>query len=172
MPAIYPYRTTIRNEYLGVSKEVCGWTRDEFDWRVKNQLVKWAAQEQKKRLAESARQQTEDLRLRAERLTQEAQEQVRAFRNILHDGLSAPLVIDWGQLCDHRPFPPPPVFSFGHPKPDLGQVRLEILGSAPNEAAIRRDFNIPDERPFLELLLPFLRSRRQRLEEEAAEEFR
>jgi restriction system protein len=49
---------------------------------------------------------------------------------------------------------------------------LEILGPGPNEGAVRHDFNIPDERPFLELLLPFLRSRRQRLEEEAAEEFR
>ncbi len=47
MPTSYPYRTTIRNEYLGVSKEVCGRTHDEFDWRVRNQLAKWRAQEEK-----------------------------------------------------------------------------------------------------------------------------
>ncbi len=171
MPAVYPYRTTIRNNYLGLSKEICGRTRDEFDWRVKNQLVKWDAQEKKKRVAEDARQQVEDLRQKAERLTREVQERVQAICSILRDGLSAAHIIQWADLMDRRPAPPPPAFSFDFPKPDLERVRQAILGPPPNEDSVRHEFAVPDERPFVEMILPFLRSRRLRLEDEAAEEF-
>ncbi len=125
-----------------------------------------------KRLTERDRRQVEDLRQRAEWLTQEVQERVRAFRNILRDGLSAVPVVRWDDLLDRRTFPPPPAVSFDFPKPDLDRIRRDVLGPAPTEDAVRGDFGVPAERPFVEMILPFLRSRRRRLEEEAAEEFR
>jgi restriction system protein len=172
MGVVYPYRSTIRNEFLGVSKEICGRTYEECDWRARNQLAKWAAQEKKKRLADEARQQVEDLRARAERLTREVQERVRALRDVLRDGLSAEYVFRWSELMDKRSAPPPPVFSFNHRKPDLDCTRQALLGWPPTEDSVRLDFAVPDERPFIEMFLPFLRSRRQRLEEAAAEEFK
>jgi hypothetical protein len=66
MPTTYPYRTTIRNEYLGVSKVIRAMTSQELDWLVESQLAKWAVQEEKRRQAEDVRQFATDLKLRAE----------------------------------------------------------------------------------------------------------
>jgi restriction system protein len=168
----YPYRATIRNEYLGVSKEICARTCDEFEWRKANQRTKWNAQEAKKRQSDTARREVEDLRLRAEELTQEAQARLESFRSILNHGALAVLVVRWDELLDRRLPPNAPTFSFDLPKPDLNRIRLETLGLPPTEDVVRSEFGVPDERPFVEMILPFLRSRRRRAEEEAAEEFR
>jgi restriction system protein len=171
MAAYYPYRSVIRNDYLNVRKEVCARTEEEFDWRVRNQLAKWKAQEQKKRQLSEACQHVADLRAKAEYLSREVQERIKAYRTLLIAGLSAECVVNWNDLFDRSPFPPPPAFVFDHPKPDLAQIRAMLLGLEPNEDAIRREWAVPDERPFLELFLPFLRAKRQRLEGEAADEY-
>jgi hypothetical protein len=49
MPSQYPYRQTIHNEYLGVSKVIRAMTSDELDWLVEAQIEKWCDQETRKR---------------------------------------------------------------------------------------------------------------------------
>jgi hypothetical protein len=69
MPSQYPYRQTVRNEYLGVSKVIRAMTSRELDWLVEAQLVKWREQEARKRQQrqkeanhETARQYAENLK--------------------------------------------------------------------------------------------------------------
>jgi restriction system protein len=155
-------------------------TSQELDWLVQSQLAKWAAQEEKKRQTEGARQLATDLKLRAEALTREAQQQVEAYRTLLVASLSAAAPIAWDMLLDRRVFPLPPEFTFGTAKPeftfdaakpDVKQIRDQILDPEPDEYTIRRNLGVPEERWLLEMIFPFLRSRRLRLEEEAEEEF-
>jgi restriction system protein len=172
MASQYPYRETIRNNYLGVSKEICARTLDELNWRVWNQQAKWSAQAEKKRQTEAARQEVADLRLRAERQTEESKRRIEAVRSVLTEGIKAVAAVQWPHLRDHRAPPGPPTFEFEQAKPDLDRIRADILGPIPTEAGIRCDFGVPDERPFVEMVLPFLRSKRLRLEDQANDEFR
>ncbi len=41
MPSQYPYRETVRNKYLGLSKVIRAMTAQELDWLVEAQLAKW-----------------------------------------------------------------------------------------------------------------------------------
>ena len=47
MPSQYPYRQTIRNEYLGVSKVIRAMTAHELAWLIEVQPEKWAEQERR-----------------------------------------------------------------------------------------------------------------------------
>ena len=49
MPSIYPYRKTIRNEYLGLSKVIRAMNALELQWLVEAQIEKWDDQEARKR---------------------------------------------------------------------------------------------------------------------------
>ncbi len=171
MPSQYPYRKTVRNEYLGVSKVIRAMTRRELDWLVEAQLAKWQEQEARKQQQkrkdadrERARQHAENLRLQAEEDTRAAQENIERFRTILTRSLGVNLALDWEQFLDRRTMPP---FRFSQVKPDRDQIRLQILGPKPGERLVASP--IPEQPSFLEFFLPFLRKRRLKREAEAAE---
>jgi restriction system protein len=173
MPSQYPYRKTIRNEYLGVSKVIPAMTLHELDWLAEAQLAKWREQEARKRQQrqkeadrEAARQQAENLKLQAEEDTRAAQDNLETFRTILRGSLGVNLAPDWEQLLDRRCVRP---FQFSHPKPDRDQIRLQILGPKPTERQVASP--APEEPGFLESLLPFLGRRRLEREAEATELF-
>jgi restriction system protein len=164
MPSQYPYRQTIHNEYLGVSKVIRAMTSDELDWLVEAQIEKWRDQETRKRRQrrteaerKAASQQAENLKGQAEEDTRAAQENLETFRVILTGNLGINLALDWEQLLDRRCAQP---FQFSQPIPNKDQIRLQLLGPKPTETFVA---SLTLERPsFLEFFLPFLR--RGRLE--------
>jgi hypothetical protein len=162
MPSQYPYRQTIHNEYLGVSKVVLAMTVCELEWLVEAQLSKSREQEARKRQQrqmqadrEAARQHTDNLRSQAEEDTKAAQQNLEAFRTILTGSLGVNLALDWDKLLDRRSVPP---FQFDEPKPNRDEIRLQILGPKPTEKLIVSP--VPEGPGFLEMFLPFLRWRR------------
>jgi restriction system protein len=174
MPSQYPYRHTLRNEYLGVSKIIRAMSAAELSWLVEAQLSKWDEQESRKRqqqqkqaAAEAARERAENLQARAQAQTKSAQRNIEAFRAILSGSLATNLAVQWERLLDRRP---PPHFKFDHPKPSREMIWRELLGPEPEEPAVLAP---PSEKPrFLDQFLPFLkkqRSERNRLSLEAFE---
>jgi restriction system protein len=170
MPSQYPYRRTIRNEYLGVSKVIRAMTLLELDWLVE-ELARWREQEARKRQQkqkqadrEAALQHADNLRSQAEEDTRAAQQNLEAFRTILAGSLGVNLALDWDQLLDRRSVPP---FQFSEPQPNRDKIRLQMLGAKPTEKLIASP--VPEGPRFLELFLPFLRWRRLEREAEAAE---
>jgi uncharacterized membrane protein YqiK len=80
MPTQYPYRQTVRNEYLGVSKVIRATSAEELDWLMKLQFSLWREQEsrkqlrqQKEREREAAKQHAENLKCQAEEESKTAQ---------------------------------------------------------------------------------------------------
>lgn len=175
MPTQYPYRRTVRNEYLGVSKIIRATSARELEWLEGLQLTKWREQETRKRQRqlkemerEAARQHAENLKCQAEEETETAQKNLETFRNILAGSLQHNLALDWDQLLDRSSFRP---FQFNHPKPVKDAIRLQLLGPEPKEEMIARP---APEQPlyFLELVLPFMRNRRLKREIEAENAFK
>jgi restriction system protein len=173
MPSQYPYRETIRNKYLGVSKVIHAMTRSELNWLIDAQLAKWQEQETRKREQRQkdaerlqAWQQAVNLKTQAEEDTKAAQDTRETFQSILTGSLGISMALDWEQLLDRRSFS---AFRFSEPKPDRDQIRLQILGPKPTERAVA--FPVPERAGFLEFFLPFLRRRRLQRIAEAAEKF-
>src|SRR5262245_43278103 len=173
MPSQYPYRRTIRNEYLGVSKIVRAMTLNELQWLVDAQLSKWADQETRKRQQkereaerEANKQYAENLKYKAEEDTKAAEERLAKLRSILAGSLGTNLALDWEQLLDRRALPP---FNFSAPKPDRDEIRVRLLGPKPTERTV--DAPAAERPGLLELLLPFLRHWRLQREAEAMEEY-
>src|SRR5437763_1358159 len=173
MPSQYPYRQTIRNEYLGVSKVIRAMTLHELRWLVEAQLAKWAEQEARRRQSQrkeaqrlAARQHAENLKAQAEEDTKAAQQQLETFRTILSASLGVSLAVAWEPLLDPRGYPP---FHFGDPKPDRDAIRLHLLGPKPTEEYI------PPPRlekaRWWELFLPFLRNQRLERNKSAEERY-
>ncbi len=167
MPSQYPYRRTLHDDYLGVSKVIRAMTSQELDWLVESQLAKWHEQNNRKRQQQqkasdrqATRQHAENLKLQAEDDTKAAQEGLEALRRILIGSLSENLALDWDQLLVVKSVPP---FHFNQTKPDRDQLRLHLLGPKPTELAVA--LPLAEKPHFLEIILPFLR--RQRLEREA-----
>jgi hypothetical protein len=77
MPSLYPYRRTVRNEYLGVSKVIRAMTMHELDWLVEAQLEKWREQEDRKRQQRQKEADREAAREHAWNLKSQAEEDTR-----------------------------------------------------------------------------------------------
>lgn len=169
MPSQYPYRQTLRNEYLGVSKVIRAMTLHELQWLGEAQLAKWHDQETRRRQQrqkeverEAARQHADNLKWQAEEDTKAARETLEAYRTLLTGSLGVDLTLDWACLMDLRRMPP---FEFHQPRPNSDQIRFQLLGPRPTEKSV--DPPAPEKPHSLEFFLPFLR--RRRLEREAAE---
>lgn len=163
MPSRYPYVTTIRNEYLGVSKVIRAMSEHELDWLSQAQLAKWQEQEQKKKQQRRIVANREAAKQEAETESAAAQALLEAWRNLLTSSLSTNLAINWDELLDHRTYPP---FQFAQEKPSLDEVRLSLLGPEPQlrgVSAPRRE--LPS---FFEIIFRFMK--RRRLERQAARE--
>ena len=122
MPSQYPFRQTICNNYLGVSKVVRATTLNELHWLVQAQQAKWSDQEARKRLQrekesarDRARNQAENLKAQADEDTKTAQQNVFGLRNILLSSLDLNLAINWESLLDRRTIAP---FQSHRPKPN------------------------------------------------------
>jgi len=173
MPSQYRYRTTIWNEYLGVSKVIRAMTSEELDWLIAAQEAKWdeqvarkRQQKQKEKERKATKREAENLKLQAEEESQAAQERVDAFRKILTGSLDVNMVIDWEQMLDRRAVP---AFQFEHPKPNRDEIRLKILGPEPREQTIAAP--LLEEPGFFEFLLPSLRRRRLEREDLVKDDF-
>jgi restriction system protein len=171
MPSKYDYYATVRNAYLGVSKEIRGMTPEEVDWLAAKQIKKWRDQEQRQRERESARQAretekraTEDLKAWAAKETAMAIDRINAWRNLLTGGIGSSVRLNWDSQLDSRVYPR---FEFHIPVPDINAIRLAILGPPPDLDEIRRRLGVPDAPGMTELIVPFLRGKRQRLEADA-----
>jgi restriction system protein len=162
LPSQYPYRETVRNEYLGVTKIIRAMTADELRWLADTQIAKWDEQEIRKRQLkqkeadrEVSRQHTEDLKLQAEEDSKAAKQRLDAFGTVLNASLADNLAIDWDQLLDRRSCRP---FKFSHQKPDRESIRISLLGPEPTERGVPEP--VFESIGLLEFVLPFLRTRR------------
>jgi restriction system protein len=174
MPSQYPYRQTIRNEDLGVSKVIRAMSADELDWLVEVQRSTWREQISRKRRRqdaererEAAKQHAEDLKNQAEEKTKAAKEHLETFRSILSGSLRVNVSMDWEQLLDRSTFHP---FRFNHPKPNPSVIRLQLLGPAPTESLIPTP--VPEKASVWEVIFPFLRRRRLERDAEAENAFK
>jgi restriction system protein len=174
MPTQYPYRETIFNEYLGVSKVIRAMTQIELNWMINAQYAKWKEMEYKKKRAEekqSERNQTiknvEQQKTQAETDTLAAKKALNSFREILSDGISSSVAVDWSQLLDMR-LPDTrvyPEFVFDMAKPDRDAIRMQLLGPMPAKRVyLMPRGEVPS--PF-ESVLPFLRLNRLKREKKA-----
>lgn len=162
MPSQYPYRTTIRSEYLGVSKVVRAMTAGELDWLVGEQRRKWAEQEARRRRwrAEEAervrgRRLVNNLKVRADEETAAAQRRLDEFRGLLAARPTAGLAVDWDGLLDRRAVAP---FAFDRPKPDRDAIRLRLLGPPPSQRKVYRPQR--ESATWWEPFVPFIRRAR------------
>jgi restriction system protein len=163
MPSQYPYRQTIRNDYLGVSKVVRAMTVSELNWLIDEQRKKWAEQEARRRQTKQreagraeARRHAENLKQQAEDDTQTAQQRLDVFRGILAGRVANGRPVDWASLLDRRTLPP---LAFDHPKPDRDAIRLRLLGPPPVPRTVYRPRR--EQATWWESFLPFLRRARQ-----------
>lgn len=109
---------SIENTYLGLSKAIKARTENEAAEKAKRQLQQWAQREHRQRVADAK----EDLRDRAQELTDEAEEEITELRGTLVATLDVDDRIDWQSLLEHgqyaatpfhaRPSPNPPVRPF------------------------------------------------------------
>ena len=108
MASQYPWRATIRNEYLGVSKVVRAMTPQELQWITQVQLQKWSDQESRKRALKSreadrkaANQRKLDVQRQAEDDTKTAQESITRLRSVLLDGVARNPALNWDKIECH-----------------------------------------------------------------------
>jgi restriction system protein len=163
MPSQYPYRTTIRNEFLGVQKVIRAMTRDELEWLVAEQFRKWHDQAERKReqkrkkVEREARTRTaEGMKSQAETDTTSALLQVQEFHSILTQSFGVNLQVDWDRQLDRAEYP---AFVFDSPKPDGDAIRFQLLGPAPIQRRVKKP--VLEAAMWWEQFLPFLRSRRE-----------
>ena len=74
------YRTIVRNEFLGISKEISAPSRYELDIKVENQKRIWNERVQR----ELAKQNKEQMKLKAEQLTKSDKRKIEEYDNIIH----------------------------------------------------------------------------------------
>jgi len=187
LPTIYPYQTTLTNDYLGKAQVVRGRSPQEVEMRAWEVLRRWAEQEQRKREQEgrkqeqeARRQQTlklaqdkEAMRLEADRLTGEAQAELEEWRTILATGLARPVSFDWAALLDRSPLPQ---FDYDrkYPKPPAPTLRTPRVFVPPREeplpslAEVQARGGLREHASLVERLLPGPRARRERRAKELA----
>ncbi len=163
MPSQYPYRTTIRNEFLGVQKVIRAMTRDELEWLVAEQFRKWHDQAERKREQQRKKVErevrtrtTESMKSQAKTDTKAALLQIHEFQTILPQSFGVSLQVDWDRQLDRAEYP---AFEFNIPKPDGDAIRLQLLGPAPIPRRVKKP--ALEAAMWWESFLPFLRSRRE-----------
>lgn len=115
------YQQTIANPYLGVSKTIRARTPEELKAKVDAQLATWKEREEKLR----KKQQVMEAKAHAERMTQEAQSKLEAYKTVLASSLDKDYRLDWESLLRKDDYPafvfdekrPQPAFS--EPEPTL-----------------------------------------------------
>ena len=138
------YYVEINNEYLSKYKRVTGRTPREVEAKAREQLLRWAQEEERAR----ERAALADVKERAELATDDALARVEEYRAILRATLAVDDRVDWRELEDRDPYPESP------PTPDDVAARV----------------GVPERKPLMEKLRPSLAARRQEAEQAAREE--
>lgn len=111
MASQYPFRRTISNDFLHVTKEIKATSSYDLDLKCKQQYEKWEEQAYPKRM-----------KLKAEEMTEDAEDTLNGYKEILSDGLKFHPVI-WETLYRTDNYKP---FSFSQPKPKLSDFEKYI----------------------------------------------
>ncbi|WML56500.1 restriction endonuclease [Neobacillus sp. PS2-9] len=145
MASQYPYQKTISNTHLGVSKTIKAKTSVELDNKVKEQMEKWKIQVGK---LKSKNKEEKDL-LKAEALTNEADQLINEYRNLLINSAKITHEVNWDNLLIKKEFEP---FIFNDVAPKLEEYfkKHKVPGTS-----------------FWEDLLPFIKNSRLKIEEAA-----
>lgn len=101
----------IGNDHLGKYKEVKGATQDEVLRKAEDQLLKWAQQEARSRIAEAK----QDAKADAAAMTDNVRAEAEALRQILAATIDVDDRIEWEELMDRRemaPLDPLPPFRY------------------------------------------------------------
>jgi hypothetical protein len=153
MSSKYRYQKVINNSYLKKVKVIKGATRAEVETQAIHQLAQWEEQEAKLREKERQGNLVSDLKLKAERDNQYAQERLHALNQLLVRGLNKGNRFDWNTLKNHRIYPP---FGFSEPAPTYEQVAQML--------------QVPPQKPFIESVFSGSRKKREDMEARAREE--
>lgn len=112
MASKYFYSAWIRNDILGVRKEIKAQTKWELDLKVNEQNRKWTE------LAEHKleKERVQDLKQRAEEMNSEAQEEIKKYEHLLADTLLANDALNWHQMLRSDSYPP---FKYSQQEPRI-----------------------------------------------------
>lgn len=152
------YQQTISNPYLGVSKTIKARNPEELKAKVTAQLATWKEREDKLR----QKQAVAETRARAERMTEEAQRKLEAYKTVLASSLDKDYRLDWESLLRKDEYPifvfdeERPQRTFGEPEPTLAGTLARLKVPKPS---------------FVERLFPALKERRLAAERKAKEVF-
>jgi len=150
MPTRYTYQQQISNPYLGKVAIIKGMTKAEVQLKVNQQLASWREQEAKKREQDRLL----DLRSKAERDSQEAQNRQTALRELLPRGLKKGRSFNWNALKNQKPY-----------------SAFQFWESAPAYEQVARRLKVPSRKPMLEAIFSGMRQKREGLETKAQQEF-
>lgn len=152
------YQQTVANPYLGVSKTVKARSPEELKAKVNAQLETWKEREEKLR----KKQAVTETKARAERMTQEAQRRLEAYRTVLASSLDKDYWLDWESLLRKDEYP---IFVFDEKRPQRAFSEPE-----PTLSGTFARLKVPKP-SFVERLFPVLNERRLATEAKAREVF-
>lgn len=152
------YQQTIANPYLGVTKTIKARSPEELKAKVTAQLATWKEREERLR----QKQAVADAKARAERMTEEAQRRLEAYKTVLASSLDKDYRLDWESLLRTDEYP---IFVFDEKRPHRAFGEPE-----PTLAGTFARFKVPKPN-FLERPFPALKERRLVAEAKAREVF-
>lgn|GEM_PF-2473761 len=152
------YQQTISNPYLGVSKTIKARNPEELKAKVTAQLATWKEREENLR----QKQAVAETKARAERMTQEAQRKLEAYKTVLASSLDKDYRLDWESLLRKDEYP---IFVFDEKRPQRTFDEPE-----PTLAGTFARLKVPKP-SFVERLFPARKERRLSAERKAREVF-
>lgn len=130
----YYHSAVISNDYLGLSKEVKGATREEVELKAAEQIRKWDVRAERER----QRERIADLKQQAEFDTSEAKRQIQSYKEILESTLAVDDTLDWDALKKHDSFH---AFEFDDTEPTLDDIAAE-MGVSLNPGFLEKFFGL------------------------------
>lgn len=143
------YTENVVNEYLGLKEEIKGSSLLELKIRAEDILSRWAQEEKKQREKDSMPEETAQGNYKDKLIGRETE----AYKNIFKDALKADHAVNWVGLYNDKPYLP---FVFQEMAPSYDRIAKELA--------------VP-ERSFLENIIPSLKVKRLKREEEARKIF-
>lgn len=119
MASKYLYSKCLSNDYLGVIKEIKAQTKWELDLKVSEQIRKWDEQAERKMEKEHV----QDMKQQAEKMNEEAQEEIDKYESILADTLHVNDALDWDSMLRKDTYPS---FKFKQLEPRLEDAYFRL----------------------------------------------
>lgn len=156
----YKYVEKMYNTYLGKTATIRADSKKSLKAQKEQQRLIWAQELAVKYAAEKKKQEKQEQKLRSLKTKEEAvyntfdvEQRRRAFTDFLRNTVLVDFAPNWEEMLAVKPFP-----DFTYVKP------------APSLHLIKHKRNVPSP-SFFEKILPFLKSKRERKEEEANNEY-